>query len=184
MASLFQTQQTAELIRAGGVIAYATEAVYGLGCNPEDAEAVLRILHMKDRKLEKGLILIASQIEQVLPYIGLLSQKEQLAMQSVWPGPTTLILPASIYAPNWITGGRDTIAIRITAHKDVRQLCDELCHPLVSTSANLSGYPAIKHEWQIVSWFGQLIDGIYPSTLGGAKSPSQIRDIRNDKTLR
>lgn len=184
MPSSFQTRLIADIVRNGGVIAYPTEAVYGLGCDPDDAEAVFRILEMKDREVEKGLILIASEIEQVLPYLGLLTRKEQLAMQSVWPGPTTLILPASVYAPYWITGGRDSIAVRITAHKGVRRLCDELGHPLVSTSANVSGYPAIKYDWQIVSQFGRDIDGIYPSVLGDSDKPSRIMDVRSGQQLR
>ena len=131
MPSKFQTTHTVNTIRLGGVIAYATEAVYGLGCDPDNAHAIERILTMKRRAPEQGLILIASNIQQVLPYLGNLSEEVESAMQTYWPGATTLILPANDNPPYLVTGGRDTIAVRITAHDDVQPLCEALGHPLV-----------------------------------------------------
>ena len=184
MATPAQIQHSVEIVHNGGVIAYATEAVYGLGCDPQSEEATKRILAIKQRPLAKGLILIASQMEHIQPYLGKLSKKEQLAMQSVWPGPVTLILPCSDFAPHWLTGGRDTIAVRITAHQDVRVLCDALGHGLVSTSANLAGCPSIVDESELHEQFGTAIDHIHPSTLGGNDQPSRIIDVRNDRQLR
>ena len=184
MPSNFQISHTVNIIHLGGVIAYATEAVFGLGCDPENALAIERILEMKQRVPELGLILIASNVQQVLPYLGKLSVEEESAMQTYWPGATTLILPASENAPDLITGGRDTIAVRVSAHIDVRNLCDALGHPLVSTSANRSGEPAIKHYWQVAMHFGDKVDTIYPSTLGDSDKPSEIRIAKTGQILR
>jgi L-threonylcarbamoyladenylate synthase len=184
MPSKFQITKTVNIIKQGGVIAYATEGVFGLGCDPDNAEAIKRILDIKQRKPEQGLILIASSMDQLTPYLGELSSIEETAMDMYWPGPTTLVMNAHSDVSPLLTGGRPSIAVRITAHPDVRALCDALGHALVSTSANRSGCAPAKNRWQLNSQFSDELDYIYPSTLGGRESPSDIFDVSNGQFIR
>lgn len=173
-------------LRNGGVIAYPTEGVWGLGCDPRDEVAVLRLLALKQRDVAKGLILIASDEAQLAPFIDLASLAEaQLAeVRTSWPGPNTWIVPASKDAPRWITGAHDGIAVRVTAHPLVRALCDGFGGALVSTSANIASEPSPRTrdelDPRIVAGVDAVTDG---ETLGRAQ-PSTIRDARSGMTLR
>ncbi|OZB81712.1 MAG: tRNA threonylcarbamoyladenosine biosynthesis protein RimN, partial [Halothiobacillus sp. 13-55-253] len=111
----FRLRQTGQILSQGGVIAYPTEAVFGLGCDPLDAIAVERILTLKQRDWRKGLILLAANLEQLHPWISL-SPEELAKISAHWPGPATWVVPASQNTPDWITGGRDEVAVRVTAH--------------------------------------------------------------------
>lgn len=173
-------------LRNGGVIAYPTEGVWGLGCDPRDEAAVLRLLALKQREVAKGLILIASDEAQLAPFIDTASlSAEQLAeVRASWPGPNTWIVPASKDAPRWITGVHDGIAVRVTAHPLVRALCDGFGGAIVSTSANIASEPSPRTreelDRRIVAGVDAVCDG---ETLGRAQ-PSTIRDARNGATLR
>jgi len=184
MPSQFQTAHAVNAIRQGGIIAYATEAVYGLGCDPDNIPAIQRILQLKGRSPLQGLILIASNLEQLEPYLDELSDSENKAIKTYWPGPTTLILPASNNTSDWLTGGRNSIAVRISAHADVHKLCNALGHPLVSTSANRSGQAPCKYTWQLAKTFGEDLDYVFPSTLGTQNKPSEIRIAENGQLIR
>ena len=184
MPSQSQINKAVETIQIGGVIAYATEAVYGLGCDPDNTHAIQKILDLKGRNAKQGFILIASQVSQVEKYLGGLSPQEKHLLEKQWPQPTTLILTANESVSDLITGGRKTVAVRITAHQDTKELCEALKHPLISTSANRSGKAAITHAWQIQEQFSDGIDYLYPSTLGDANKPSTIIDAKSGKILR
>ncbi len=120
----------------GGVFAYPTEAVYGLGCDPENEDAVMRLLEIKQRPINKGLILIAADFSQVEIYLKALSDNQITFKQ---PSETTYIYPAKESAPKWLKGDFNSLAVRITKHPIVQRLCIELDSALVSTSANLTG---------------------------------------------
>ena len=143
-APLLSIPEAAAALQTGGVIAYPTEAVWGLGCDPRDEAAVLRLLAIKQRAVDKGLILIASQYEQLRPFLDITAvPTERLAeVLASWPGPHTWVMPAAIGAPRWITGAHAGIAVRITAHPLVIELCNAYGGALVSTSANRAGQPA------------------------------------------
>lgn len=165
-------------LTAGDVIAYPTEAVYGLGCDPDNEQAVLKLLAIKQRPVEKGLILIAATYEQLRPYIN-----EQAVpagrlehILTSWPGHFSWVFPASTTTPNWITGRFSSVAVRVSAHPVVQQLCLAFGKPLVSTSANLAGEPAITDYQQLQANLGEQIALVVDGTLGGATQPSQIRD--------
>ena len=184
MPSELQIQKTVNAIRKGGVIAYATEAVYGLGCDPDNAQAIQKIVDLKARDAKQGFILIASQVSQLEKYLGELSSQERELLEKNWPEPTTLIVTANESVSELITGGRNTVAVRITTHPDTKKLCEALKHPLISTSANRSGQPAITHAWQIQEQFSDSINYLYPSTIGDASKPSTIIDASTGKILR
>ena len=142
---------------AGGVIAYPTEAVFGLGCLPENRAAVERVLAIKRRSWRKGLLLIGSDLAQLERFVVLPSGRRRKDVIASWPGPVTWVLPATRHAPSWISGGRDSVAVRLTDHPLARELCAAVGQALVSTSANVSRRPplrdlrkttAIKRGWR------------------------------------
>jgi L-threonylcarbamoyladenylate synthase len=163
-------------VQEGGIIAYPTEAVFGLGCDPDNEAAVKRLLQLKQRSADKGLILIASDYSQVAHYLQPLEAAIEKKVFQTWPGPVTWILPKSSDTPACLSGKYNTLAVRITAHEPVRQLCHELGHALVSTSANLSGQPPAKTLMDVRRQFEGKIDGILDNPLGGLERPTAIYD--------
>ncbi len=127
------------------MIAYPTEGVWGLGCFPENVEAVARILELKQRSWEQGLILVAGHISQVDAYLGEITDQERAILDANWPGPVTFLVPDRRVAPEWIRGKFETVALRVSAHPIVQAICGELKGPIVSTSANPHGKkPAVS----------------------------------------
>lgn len=140
-APIVDVAAAAAVLAGGGVIAYPTEAVWGLGCDPLNHTAVARLLQIKQRAVDKGLILVASRVQQLqgLVDLGSLPLPRLQVVQASWPGPHTWIVPVGPGAPAWIGGQHRGIAVRISAHPTVRALCEAWGHALVSTSANLAG---------------------------------------------
>lgn len=183
MLSHFQLSQAKHVILDGGVIAYPTEAVYGLGCDPFNAKAVMRILNIKRRPVEKGLIIIASRFEQLEPFIKPLTAAQKKKVMASWPGPNTWLLPASDDCPVWLRGSHETIACRVTEHPVVRQLCDAAGMAIVSTSANRADHEPATTAQQIRLHMGSEIDLIISAPTGGRKTPSTIRSL-DDAVIR
>lgn len=175
--------QAVDILNSGGVIAYPTEAVYGLGCDPFNQQAVELLFHVKQRPMEKGVILVAASVEQVLPYVQLSGMAWEKEVLATWPGPVTWVLPLKHALPDWITGGRNTVAIRVSDHPVVQQLCHAFGGPIVSTSANLSTQPPAKSCDQVSDIFGE---GLYclRGELGSLAQPTQIRDAQSGRVLR
>ena len=178
--------QAVSCLRQGGVIAYATESVFGLGCDPDNRISVERLLRIKQRPVEKGLILVAAEIQQLEPYLNLalVPDARMADVLASWPGPHTWVIPASERAPRWITGAFDSIAVRISAHPQVLALCQYWGKPLVSTSANLSGQAPCRTDVDTLSVLGEQLDYVLPGVVGGALNPSQIRDAISGNVLR
>ncbi|MDR6985420.1 tRNA threonylcarbamoyl adenosine modification protein (Sua5/YciO/YrdC/YwlC family) [Rheinheimera pacifica] len=181
-----EQQLVLQALQQGGVIAYPTEAVYGLGCDPDNEAAVMALLAIKQRPVEKGLILIAANYSQLLPYVDdkAIPPEKRYQIFSSWPGHISWVLPASKTAPKWLTGQFDSIAVRVSAHPVVQQLCSAYGKPLVSTSANLSGQPAITDKAELEQSLGAKLSAIMPGPLGGATQPSQIRDALSGNIVR
>ena len=176
MAGSLAIRRAASIIRAGGVIAYPTEAVWGLGCDPLDAAAVARILEIKQRPATMGLILIAAEAAQLEPWVEPVSHEIEARINATWPGPVTWVMPAQEWVPEWVHGGRGSLAVRVTAHEQCAALCRETGFPIVSTSANRSGHPPARNAVQVQRWFGGELDFILGGTTGGRDRPSEIRD--------
>lgn len=181
--SIWRMQQVAGIIRAGGVIAYPTEAVWGLGCDPWNDQAVERLLEIKQRPQSKGLILVAADIEQFDFLFDLFPSTWLQRMQATWPGPTTWLVPHQNRLPEWVTGDHDTVALRVSDHPLVRQLC-RYSGPLVSTSANPSGHPPARSRLRIEQYFHDQLDAVVNGRLGGRRNPSQIRDLASNQVMR
>ena len=166
------------------VIAYPTEAVYGLGCDPRNEQAVDKILHLKKRHKDKGLILVAHDIEQLKPYIGTLTEKQWQTLQKSWPGPHTWLVPKSDQVPAWIHGAFDTVAVRVTNHPVAARLCQLFGHPIVSTSANEANQPPLKDNLAVFEMFANKIDYIVPGRVGSHEKPTPIQDLLTNKIIR
>ncbi len=175
---LASAEAAAAVLENGGVIAYPTEAVWGLGCDPRDESAVLRLLAVKRREVEKGLILVASHLEHLRPFLDIAAlPSDRLAdVLASWPGPHTWVMPASREAPRWITGAHPGIAVRISAHGGVAALCDAFGGALVSTSANRAGLPAAMRREALDPELLALVDGVAAGETGGLAAPTAIRD--------
>jgi L-threonylcarbamoyladenylate synthase len=171
-------------LRAGGLIAYPTEAVWGLGCAPQNRAAVERLLDLKRRDWRKGLILIAADVEQLEPYIDVPSRMAWRRASTSWPGPSTWVFPATDFCPPWISGDRDSVAVRVTAHPVARALCAAYGGALVSTSANRSTEPPARSAAQVRIGLRNRVDVIVPGLLGGLDAPTIIRDAANGHILR
>jgi L-threonylcarbamoyladenylate synthase len=184
MASTTQLRAACAALRAGGVIAYPTEGVWGLGCDPRNEAAVERLLLLKRRHWSKGLILVAAEFEQLEPYIQLPSRTAQKRAFATWPGPATWVFPASDLTPMVVSGDRDTVAIRVSAHPVVRELCLAWGGPVVSTSANRAGHAPALSASAVRIQLGRGIDALLPGPLGGLDKPTVIRDVISGLILR
>lgn len=167
------------------MFAYPTEAVYGLGCDPLNPDALERILQLKRRPVEKGVILVADEWSRVARFVDSEKIPADLLRQVLdsWPGFITWLMPKSSVAPAWICGNSALIAIRVSAHPVVRQLCQTLKSPLVSTSANISGEAAIRERAELEQLFSHNVMYI-AGELGGESRPSEIRHALTGKIIR
>lgn len=182
--SWWHTKIAARILAAGGVVAYPTEGVFGLGCDPQNAAAVLRILDIKDRPLEKGLILVAADRAQLRGYVCPDSEMER-RIDPTWPGPVTWLLPAGPLAQPWLTGGSELLAVRVSAHPAAAALCLAFGAPVVSTSANLSGRPPARSPLAVRKALkNRQPDYLLPGRTGSRSGPTEIRDGRSGALLR
>lgn len=169
----------------GQLIAYPTEAVFGLGCDPDNDDAILKLLKLKNRPVEKGLILIASTYSQLLPYVkdADIPMDKRTEIFSSWPGPVTWLLPKSATLSSLVSGPSALVAVRVSNHPIVCAMCNELGKPIISTSANLTGEAPARTAQEIKHQFADsvfLVDG----EVGGAKNPSTIKNGLSGEILR
>lgn len=167
----------------GGLIAYPTESCYGLGCDPDNRSAVLRLLKLKQRPQHKGLIVIASNYLQIARYLQPLSPEQQQKLGNAGAQAITYLMPCFHYTPRWLRGTHDTLAVRLTSHIPASQLCRGVNSALVSTSANRSGQRPAKTYAQCQRLFGHKV-WVLPGRVGKRKKPSAIRSWADGKTIR
>lgn len=177
-------QAAVAALARGGLVAYPTEGVWGLGCDPADPLAVQRLLTAKRRDVAKGLILIAHDFDALRAWVRLPQQEQLNRALASWPGPATWLFPAADEAPVWITGDSERIAVRVTAHPPAAALCRAWGGALVSTSANRSGEPPATSATAVRLRLNRHIDALLPGPLGGLGRPSPIRDVTTGYLLR
>lgn len=178
---MFSTIATAaRRVRAGGVIAYPTEAVYGLGCDPRNRRAVARLLRLKRRPAYKGLIVIAANAQQLWPYAPELPARAI----ATWPGAHTWLVPARPRVPFWLRGRHATLAVRVTAHRIAARLCRAAHMALVSTSANRARARPARSAREVARRFGAALDGIVAGRVNRRARPTPIRDVRTGASIR
>ncbi len=177
--------QAVTALHSGGVIAYPTEAVWGLGCDPENIKAIEYLLHLKQRLPQKGLILVASHIRQFNFLLHDLSKEHYQQLEHSWPGPYTWLVPHKGRVSPWITGQFDTVALRVSNHRVIQSLCNHYKGPIVSTSANPQGKPPAVFAWQVHRYFGaETLDAITNGHTGASSKPSEIRDLLSGRIIR
>ncbi len=167
----------------GGLIAYPTESCYGLGCDPANRAAVLRLLKLKQRQQRKGLILIACSYKQVARYVRPIMPAERVRLHNGAAQAITYLLPAQPSAPRWLRGKHDTLAVRLTAHPFARQLCRGVHSALVSTSANRSGMMPARTYAECQRRFGKDV-WVLSGLIGKRKQPSRIVSWADGRILR
>ena len=172
-----------KLLSDGGVIGYPTEAVFGLGCDPWNEKAVVKISNIKNRNSKKPFLLVASSINQLtnLVDINIITEKAK----STWPGHTTWLIPAKKDVPCWLTD-KDTglIGIRISDHPVINRICDKLQSPIISTSANISGDKNIKDQKVFISEFQNKVDYLIEGNIGNYCNPSIIINMITNESIR
>lgn len=182
--SNFRIHLAVRALRAGGVIAYPTEGVWGLGCDPDNPAAVLRLLELKQRDMAKGLVLVAADIEQFAPHLAGLRVEQQRQLRASWPAALTWLVPDNGAAADWIRGDSQRVALRVSPHPVVAGLCRAFGGPLVSTSANPSGRVAAMSALRVRQYFDDRLDYIVAGALGGRGAPTPIRDLVTGAFLR
>ena len=183
-AAPFRIQQSVRILADGGVLACPTEAVWGLSCDPWNEHSVQRLLTMKSRPWQKGLILVAAGIDQFEALVSHLPRAQIARLELSWPGPTTWLVPHRDRVPEWVRGEHATVALRVSAHPVVAALCRAFGGPLVSTSANRAGAQPARELFQVWRYFGGELDGVVPGRLGGNRNPSVIRDLETNNVIR
>jgi L-threonylcarbamoyladenylate synthase len=171
-------------LRAGGVIAYPTEAVYGLGCDPQDRDAVTRLFALKQRPPGQGVLLIAADFPQVEKFIGAVPDEAIARARATWPGPHTWVFPRSAATPEWLAGEHAGIALRVTAHPLAAALCRAFGHALVSTSANRHGAVPARTASEVHLAFGEALAYVLEGATAGLEQPTPIRDARSGQVFR
>jgi L-threonylcarbamoyladenylate synthase len=182
--ALLTIGQAVQCLRDGGLIAYPTEAVYGLGCDPFREAAVRRVLELKSRPASAGLILIADRFDRFEPFVGPASADALDRALATWPGPVTWLFPRGAGVPDWLAGEHATIALRVTDHPLCRTLCSAYGGAIVSTSANPRGQEPARSAAEVEAYFGDALCGTVAGELGAQRRPSEIRDLATGKVLR
>ena len=182
--SLLTPAQAAQKLRDGEVIAYPTEAVFGLGCDPGNEAAVRRILSLKGREASAGLILIADQFDRFETFISPVSPDLMDTAMAAWPGPVTWLFPRADSVPDWLAGSHPTIALRLTAHPVCQEICAAFGGAIVSTSANPSSAEPARSAGRVEEYFGSYLGGTVAGGLGDEERPSEIRDLVSGKVIR
>jgi len=173
-----------QALKQGKVIAYPTEAVWGLGADPFNEDAVREILSLKQRALEKGLILVAGSLEQLGTLKTTLNPHQQSQLLADRARPTTWLIEHHNLIPTWITGGHRNVAIRISQHPTVQALCQHIGGMIVSTSANPAGLPPAKNITEAKAYFGSRLTHYVAGEIGQSDAPSAIINLATGEQLR
>lgn len=181
---LLSVDEAVECLKRAEVIAYPTEAVYGLGCDPQSETAVRDILRLKNRPEEAGLILIADQFDRFRSFAGAVDDALLDRALATWPGPVTWLFPRAPEVPDWLAGSHPTIALRVTAHPVCRALCSAFGSAVVSTSANPRSDAPARSAAKVAEYFGDTLGGIVDGELGSDPRPSEIRDLVSGRVIR
>jgi len=169
--------QAARVLQSGGVIGYPTETVYGIGCNAFDAEAVNRIIQLKQRDRSKAMILIAADLLQISDLVESIPESAERLMENFWPGPLTMVFKSSQFLKDFAFRKSKTIAVRIPDCAICLSLLKACDFPIVSTSANRSGQPDATTADELISTFGTDLDLIIDGGRTPSKAPSTVVDL-------
>ncbi len=177
-------QNCTDALALGEVIAYPTEAVWGLGCDPFNQHAVSKVLALKSRAASKGLILVGGNIAHFEFLLDGLPADRREMLEMSWPGHTTWLVPHKQRIPHIVSGQHDTIALRVSNHPVVQALCNRFGGPIVSTSANPQGLPPAISQFKARRYFGKKSVLFAPGQIGAEAKPSKIVDLVTGTVIR
>lgn len=175
------------ILRQGGVVACPTEAVWGVSCAADSPQAIHKVLELKQRPVEKGMIVVVSTIEMLDGWVDWahVPEKAKQRVRQTWPGPYTWVLPATEAVLPEVTGANTgKVAVRVTAHPVLKALIDAFGNPILSTSANVSGEPPVKSEHALSPALLDKVDIVVPGEVGGLEKPTEIRDALTGNVIR
>jgi L-threonylcarbamoyladenylate synthase len=184
MSDVFRLSMARRALRGGGVVAYPTEAVWGLGCDPANRHALLKILDLKGRDAGKGLILVAADMQQLAALLDPLSTEQRELLASTWPGPTTWLIPHHHLVHPLVHGRFASVSVRVSRHPGVAALCRAFGGPVVSTSANPQGREPARDALTVRRYFNAGIDYLLAGAVDKAAKPSEIRDLASGRVIR
>ena len=173
-----------DILRAGGIILYPTDTVWGIGCDATNEEAVRAIYRLKQRSDSKSMLVLLDEAEKLDSYVCVPASARALLLEEK-DRPLTIIYPEARNVACGLIAEDGSLGIRLTNEAFSKALCRELGHPLVSTSANLSGEPAAKTYRQISEAIRQGVDYIcrYRRDDETEKQPSRIVKITSDGAI-
>ncbi len=183
LPTLQNINQAADIIKNGGLIAYPTETVYGLGADPYNAEAIQKIFTAKGRAEDKGIILLIRGADDFSTLVRTVSPTAQILIEAFWPGPLTLVFRANRNLSPALLGGRDTVALRHSSSPIATQLLTALGGPLTSTSANRSTEPPARSAYEVENALGEHLDLILDGGPSGSTLPSTLVDVSADRAI-
>jgi L-threonylcarbamoyladenylate synthase len=183
MLSIALVRRARSHVRRGGMITYATESCFGLGCDPNNERALRKVLRIKRRAKFKGLIVVGDRFDRFKSLLNPVSDTERKRVEAAWPGPHTWLIPARSRAKRSLRGKHAALAVRVTAHADASMLCQRLSMALVSTSLNRANHRPVKTTRECFRRFGTSVM-IIPGKIGVRKNPSTIQDLRTGKIFR
>ncbi len=179
-----QITSACKVLREGGVLAYPTESCFGLGCDPSNVAAIKKILMLKRRTRDKGVILIADRFARLSRFLEELPQSTLDKVLRSWPGPNTWLCPSSTSTSRWLRGQHDTLGVRVTAHPFAAQISHQAGMAIVSTSANRANRPSLRTAGAVIREFGKDIDYVVDLPIGSLTMPSTIRHAITNSVIR
>ena len=169
-------------LKAGGIIIYATESCFGIGCDPSNIKAIKKIIRLKKRNNKKNFILISASIDNASNYIKQLNKVDLKEVNKKWPGPHTWLLESKKNCPIWLQNN-NKLALRIPSLSSCNNLCSSLGIAIVSTSANHSGKKSLTKYRDVSRQFHKKAK-IIKGRIGKEGKPSTIQDLRTGKIIR
>ncbi|MBD2857582.1 Sua5/YciO/YrdC/YwlC family protein [Spongiibacter sp. KMU-158] len=182
--SHYRLHTAATVLKNGGVVSHPTEAVWGLACLPDNRKAVEKIWELKSRDPAKGVLLICDDVRRLAPLLDGLPEDVRNTLAASWPGPNTWVIPDQQWAPVWVRGIHQSVAVRVTDHPLAAALCKAANSCLVSTSANPAGREPARTQHEAQAYFAKGVDYYLSGACGDLGQPTTIRDALSGKILR
>lgn len=173
----------AAIVSRGGVIAYPTETIYGLGADATNEQAIRRIYDIKGRDFKNPISVIIGELRDVYPLTRKVTSSAQKLMDAFWPGPLTIIFEAADNVSRLLTANTGRIGIRLSGHSGARKIALKTGKPLTSTSANLAGAPECADAAAVMDQIGGKIDAVIDLGKTAGAPASTIIDVTDEKPV-
>ena len=170
-----------DVIRAGGLIVYPTDTLYGLGADPRNPEAVRKLFAIKGRQADQPILLLIRDPDEVPDWAAVITPRAEGLMKKFWPGPLTLVFKAKPGVMVELTGGSETIGLRVPGNELTRLLLASLGTALTGTSANISGGQNPRTAREAAEAIGGMVDLVLDGGRTEGGNPSTVVDVSGDE---